>query len=395
MTDDITWFPDAVVVGSGFAGAVTARQLAEAGRRVDLLEKRPQTAGNMYDAHDDKGVLVHWFGPHIFHTGKKHVYEYLSRFTEWNRYEHRVLGYIENTLVPIPFNYTSMERLLPAEKAERLQQKLPALFPGKKRVSVLDLSHCPDKEAAELGKYVYDHVFAGYTAKQWGIPIEKVDASVINRVPVVLGYDDHYFEDEYQAMPAKGYTKLFQNLLNHPNIHCRVNTPANASIRLSDDGTIYYKGTPFAGPVVYTGAPDALLEYKFGALPYRSLDLHFSSYDQEEYQPAAVVNYPETEGFTRITEFKKLTGQKLPNATTILAEYPMDYDKDDTSHEPYYPIENAQNRALYEKHLNELAKWPSLFLCGRLAEYKYYNMDAVVDQALTLALEIVEGDILE
>lgn len=388
MKHETTWYPDAVVVGAGFAGGVAARQLAEAGHKVDLLEKRPQIAGNMYDGTDKKGVLIHWFGPHIFHTNKKHVFEYLSRFSGWDRYEHRVLGAIEDTLVPIPFNYTSLERLHPAGQVERLKEKLATLFPGKKRVSVLDLTHSADEEVSQLGGYVYDHVFAGYTAKQWGIPIEQVDASVINRVPVVLGYDDRYFEDEIQAMPTKGYTELFKSLLDHPNIRCRLNTPAGQVLELADGGVIRYEKSSFSGPVIYTGAPDALLGCAYGTLPYRSLDLQFSSFDQEEYQPAAVVNYPDSEDFTRITEFKKLTGQKLESATTILAEYPMAYDKDDTAHEPYYPIENPANRSLYEKYIQELDQWKNLHFCGRLAEYKYYNMDAVVDRALALCADL-------
>ena len=225
----------AVVVGAGFAGAVTARELADHGYQVKILERRAQIGGNMYDYPRD-GVLTHLYGPHIFHTGNQKVFEYLSRFTRWVPYEHRVLGRIKGKYVPIPFNFRSMEELFPSEEAAMLREKLTAAYPGQDRVSVLDLVHNPDPDIARLGEFVFENVFVHYTAKQWGMPVEQVDTSVINRVPVVLGYDDRYFRDPIQMMPEQGFTPLFEAMLDHENITVELDTDARSRLTLTEDG---------------------------------------------------------------------------------------------------------------------------------------------------------------
>ena len=381
-------FPfDALVVGAGFAGAVTARELAEAGLRVKILERRDQIGGNMYDYERD-GVLTHLYGPHIFHTGNQAVYDYLSRFTDWVPYEHRVLGRIRGKYVPIPFNFTSMEALFPAEQAARLREKLSAAYPGESRVSVLDLMNSPDADIAELGAFVFENVFVHYTAKQWGMPAEQVDRSVINRVPVVLGYDDRYFRDPIQAMPKQGFTALFTAMLDHADISVELGCDALSRLSLTGDGRVLLDGEAFHGPVVYTGAPDELLGRALGALPYRSLRLDFETVPVDSFQPASVVNYPNEEDFTRITEFKKLTGQVCPGRTVILREYPARYQPD-SGLEPYYPIDSAESHTLYARYREAFDRYPSLYFCGRLADYKYYNMDAAVAAALALAKKIL------
>ena len=378
----------AVVVGAGFAGAVTARELADHGYQVKILERRAQIGGNMYDYPRD-GVLTHLYGPHIFHTGNQKVFEYLSRFTRWVPYEHWVLGRIKGKYVPIPFNFRSMEELFPSEEAAMLREKLTAAYPGQDRVSVLDLVHNPDPDIARLGEFVFENVFVHYTAKQWGMPVEQVDTSVINRVPVVLGYDDRYFRDPIQMMPEQGFTPLFEAMLDHENITVELDTDARSRLTLTEDGRILLDGEAFTGPVIYTGAPDELLDCRLGALPYRSLRLDFETLETDSFQPASVVNYPNEEDFTRITEFKKLTGQTLPGRTVILREYPAKYQPN-TGMEAYYPIDSEESHALYQRYREEFARYGNLYFCGRLAEYRYYNMDAAVDAALRLSAELVK-----
>ncbi len=382
---------DVIVVGAGFSGAVTAQQLAQAGQKVLVLEKRPQIGGNMYDSADKNGVLVHWYGPHIFHTSSQKVWEYLQQFAQWEPYQHRVLGRIDGKLVPIPFNFTSLDTLFPPSQAQKIKEKLQSLFPGQATVSVLELLDSPDQTVSAFGNFVFEKVFLHYTAKQWGTPVDQVDRSVINRVPVVLGYDDRYFQDPFQAMPAGGFTPLFKKLLSHPNIEVRLNCDALALLSLNQQtGEIRFQGQVFSGPLVFTGPVDQLFGCQFGPLPYRSLNLVFEQLEYTDFQPAAVVNYPNEEAFTRITEFKKLTGQQLPGATTILKEYPLPYcPENPQGNTPYYVISSPENLARYQEYANLAAFFPNLHLCGRLAQYKYYNMDGAILQALNLSQQLL------
>lgn len=382
---------DCIVVGAGFSGATAARELAEKfGKKVLVIDKRSHIGGNMYESQDTNGVSVHWYGPHIFHTNSEEVFKYLNRFSNWYPYEHRVLGRIDGKLVPIPFNFRSIDMLFSKKQADYIKEKLHSDFLEKYKVSVLDLMNHPDKEIKEFGKFVFDKVFVNYTAKQWGTAPENVDKSVINRVPVVLGYDDRYFQDKYQYMPEKGFTYIFRNMLNYPNISVRLNCNAIDILDLNmETKEISVDGKKFTGPVVFTGAIDELLGYIFGSLPYRSLDLVFEQKKCTTFQSAAVVNYPNEENFTRITEFKYLTHQNIENTTTILKEYPMQYDPNSKKGNiPYYTIENPANLLKYQKYADAAKTFKNLLLCGRLAEYKYYNMDAAVKRALELVEKI-------
>ena len=383
---------DVIVIGAGFSGAVTAQQMAQAGKKVLVIDKRPQIGGNMYDAPDENGVLVHWYGPHIFHTNSQRVWEYVQQFSKWFPYEHRVLGRIDGQLVPIPFNFKSLDTLFPKEKAQEIQKKLLDLFPGQRTASIMSLLSAKDETIHSFGEFVFEKVFLHYTAKQWGMPIDQVDRSVIDRVPVVLGYDDRYFQDTYQFMPEKGYTPIFEAMLDSPNIQVQTNREAGTMLKLDEvNGVISLEGTPFQGPVIFTGAIDQLFGYAYGPLPYRSLRLDFQRLETTSFQPAAVVNYPNEEDFTRITEFKKLSGQELPGVTTILWEYPMAYDPMAAQgNTPYYVISDPENLALYQRYVKLAEKFPNLFLCGRLAEYKYYNMDGAILQALRLSDSLLE-----
>lgn len=380
----------ALVVGLGFAGSVVARELAEAGFSVLAFEKRSSIAGNMYECVRSNGVRVHMYGPHIFHTNSRKVYDYLCTFSSFYPYTHRVLGRIQGKLVPIPFNFTSIDVLFPVERACLLKNKLSGCFGDRDRVSVSELISHADPDIAALGGFIFENVFVHYTAKQWGVPVSEVDTSVINRVPVVLGTDDRYFSDAIQMMPLEGYTRLFENLLNHPNIQCFLQADAANYLKVNIESRILsLNGKPFTGPVIYSGPADELFECSLGPLPYRSLDMQFEDCPVDYYQNASVINYPNEEEYTRITEFKHMTLQVLPGNTTIMKEYPLPYRPGGATSR-YYPIVGPRNLERYNAYLDTSHLFPNLYLCGRLAEYRYYNMDAAVERALSVATQILK-----
>lgn len=380
---------DVLAVGAGYAGAVAARALAERGKRVLVLERRPHIGGNAYDRLDDAGVLIHQYGPHIFHTNNKEVFHWLSRFTQWRDYQHRVVANIPDEkggrmTYPVPFNLTSLETAFGPEEGKRLGDKLIAAYGPEKKVTILELRQNPDPEIAALADYVYEHVFVHYTMKQWGQKPEDIDPNTTARVPVFLSRDDRYFQDAYQGMPLEGYTPMFEKMLDHPNITVELGVNALDRLDLSGD-QIKVDGQPFAGPVIYTGQADELFGFKYGPLPYRTLDFRFETLDRDDFQNGyGTVNYTVDQDYTRITEFKHLTGQKVPGKTTIVKEYSKAYSGI-FGEIPYYAIINPDNNALYEQYKALGERFPNLYLLGRLAEYKYYNMDAIADRALKLA----------
>ena len=378
---------DILIAGAGYAGAVAARALAEKGRRVLVLERRPHVGGNAYDCLDDSGVLIHQYGPHIFHTNDKKVFEFLSRFTQWRRYQHRVIANLPRDnpeavpagkktdgrfFFPVPFNLDSLKNAFGEAEGKRLGQKLLDAYPAQSQVTILELRQNPDPEISAIADYVYEHVFVHYTMKQWGQTPEEIDPATTARVPVRLSRDDRYFQDAYQGMPAQGYTEMFERMLDHPNIEVRLNTDARPALK------------EFQGPIIYTGQVDELFDYQYGPLPYRTLDFQFETLPQDVFQTHGTVNYTVDQDYTRITEFKRLTGQELPGVTTIVKEYSRPFTGD-ARETPYYAIINPENNALYAKYKAEADKKPQLHLLGRLAEYKYYNMDAIAARALELA----------
>ena len=368
---------DVWIAGAGYAGAVSARALAEKGKKVLVLERRNHIGGNAYDCLDEAGVLIHKYGPHIFHTNDKRVFDFLSRFTRWRDYQHRVVANIpgkgrERQQYPVPFNLTSLEEAFGPEEGKALGNKLIAAYGAEKKVTILELRQNPDRSIAALADYVYEHVFVHYTMKQWGQKPEEIDPNTTARVPVFLSRDDRYFQDAYQGMPLESYTKMFERMLDHPNIEVRLGVDARPVLKEAE------------GPIIYTGQVDELFDFKFGPLPYRTLDFQFETLPRDVYQTHATVNYTVDEDFTRITEFKHLTGQVLPGVTTIVKEYSRAYTGA-AGETPYYAIINPANNALYAKYKAEAEQYPDLHLLGRLAEYKYYNMDAIAARALELA----------
>lgn len=380
---------DSIIIGCGFAGAVVARELAErVGKKVLIVESRAHIGGNCYDCQDEHGILIHQYGPHIFHTNSERVFRYLSNFTEWYEYQHEVVGNIYGKELPIPFNLNTLEAVY-GERAPKLEKKLVQYFGEGARVPILELLNQQDEDLKEIADFVYENIFLKYTMKQWGKTPKEIDPAVSGRVPVLVSRDNRYFQDVYQGMPKDGYTKLFEKMLDHENITIRFGCQGKDVLKLDPDGEnkVMFEGIPFKGDVVFTGAIDEFFDVCYGRLPYRSLAFEFESYDTEWYQSHGVVNYNVTEDFTRITEFKYLTGQQMADYTTIVKEFPKEYLGNGTDI-PYYAINNEQNDALYGRYKALVDKCSNVHLLGRLAEYKYYNIDAIVERALEFVDEM-------
>ena len=387
---------DYLLVGSGLYAAVFAWMAGKHGKRCLVIEKREHIGGNIY-CEETEGIRVHQYGAHIFHTSNKRVFDWLSRFTGWRRYQHRVIANLprDNPEVvparkksdgrfcfPVPFNLDSLENAFGAQDGKRLGQKLLDAYPAQSQVTILELRQNPDPEIAAIAEYVYEHVFVHYTMKQWGQTPEEIDPATTARVPVRLSRDDRYFQDAYQGMPLEGYTPMFQKILDHPNITVELGVEARDRVKL-EGGTVTLDGAPFTGAVIFTGQADELFGFRFGQLPYRTLDFRFETYEKQFYQTHGTVNYTVDRDYTRITEFKHLTGQSLPGLTTIMKEYSRAYTGA-PGETPYYSIINPENNALYAKYAALASEYPNLHLLGRLAEYKYYNMDAIAGRALEL-----------
>ena len=359
---------DYLVVGAGFAGSVMAERLARGlGRRVLLIDRRPHLGGNAHDHHDAAGLLIHQYGPHIFHSNSAEIVAYLSRFTAWRPYEHRVLAHVRGQLLPIPINLTTLNRLYgPGLTPETAEALLAA-----RAEPVPEIRSSEDVVVSRVGRELYELFFRGYTRKQWGVDPSDLDKSVTARVPTRTDEEDRYFGDSFQMMPRHGFTRLFENMLDHPNI----------ALALGVDYRDVAAEAP-AAEIVYTGPIDEFFGHRFGRLPYRSLRFRHVTLDREWFQPVAVVNYPAEEvAWTRITEYKHLTGQTHAK-TSITYEFPT------AEGEPYYPVPRPQNARLYKQYQALADATPGVHFVGRLATYRYYNMDQVVGQALALYARI-------
>ena len=375
-----------IIVGAGLSGATIARLFADGGDDVTIVDKRDTIGGNVYDYVDKNGITVQPYGPHIFHTNLKEVFDFLSRFTEWEKYEHRVLANVKGTLVPVPFNMTSLFSLYPQDKAERIKEILVKEVGEGKKVPILQLKQHENEEVRKFADFVYNNIFYIYTKKQWGFKPEELGSAVMNRVPVYVSNEDRYFTDEYQYMPRDGFTEMVANMLCHPRIQLKLGTDAKKHIKL-EDGVIYLNGKEFDGTLIYTGCVDELFGYKYGVLPYRSLKFKFKTIKSSSYQEAAVVNYTTSHKFTRISEFSKFCC-KPQDKTVIVKEYSKDFKRGKDI--PYYPIPLEKNYAHYDKYKEETSKYKGLKLLGRLANYKYINMDFAVKNAMDLYAEIKE-----
>lgn len=376
---------DVIIVGAGYAGSIMAHKFASENKKVLIIEKRAHIGGNMYDFIDENGVRYHKYGPHIFHTTFKQVVDFLSNFTDWYKYEHRVLGKINDKFVPVPFNLKSIDDLFEEDKAKLLKDKLISNYGLETKVPILELRKSSDDDLRELADFIFEKVFKYYTMKQWDLKVEEIDPSVTARVPVHISYDDRYFQDEYQMMPKEGYTKIFEKMLDNENIEIRLNTDSSELIYLDiENKKIYFNNELYTNKLIYTGPIDELFNYYLGELPYRSLEFVNETHNGF-YQDSGTVNYPtpkEVDGFTRITEYKHLMDEK-PEKTTIAIEYPYAYDRNsDVGNIPYYPVFTAEIKEKYKQYKELADSFDNLVLLGRLAEFKYYNMDLIIKAAL-------------
>ena len=352
---------DWLIVGAGFAGSVLAERLAsQRGDRVLIIDRRPHIAGNAYDKLDDTGVLIHQYGPHIFHTNSEAIFTYLSKFTKWRAYEHRVLASVDGKLLPIPINLDTVNKLYGLSLTS---EELEAFF-AERAEQVEEIRSSEDVVVSTVGRDLYEKFFRGYTRKQWGVDPSELDKSVTARVPTRTNRDDRYFTDKFQVMPLEGYTAMFKRMLSHPNITVRLGVDFE-DIR---DEVRYDR-------LIYTGPIDEFFHFRLGKLPYRSLRFEHKQIDREWHQPVAVVNYPQDQDYTRVTEYKHLTGQRHPT-TSITFEYPS------ATGDPYYPIPRPENAELLRRYEQLARGVRDVWFVGRLATYRYYNMDQVVGQAL-------------
>jgi UDP-galactopyranose mutase len=359
---------DYLIVGAGFAGSVLAERLARAaGKKVLLVDRRPHIGGNAYDGYDDAGILIHRYGPHIFHTNSREVFEYLSQFTAWRPYEHRVRASVDGQLVPIPINLDTINQLYGLKlNSMEVEKFFASVAEPKEQVCTSE-----DVVVSRVGRELYEKFFRGYTRKQWGLDPSQLDAMVTARVPVRTNRDDRYFSDSYQAMPLHGFTRMFENMLEHDNIKVLLNCDYREI-----EGVIPYD------QMIYTGPVDEFFDFRYGKLPYRSLRFQFETVNQEQVQPVAVVNYPNEHLYTRVTEFKHLSGQEH-RKSTLVYEYP------ESEGDPYYPVPRPENNELYKRYQALAEATQDVHFVGRLATYKYYNMDQVVAQALSVYARIV------
>ena len=352
---------DFLIVGAGFSGAVIAERLAtQLNKRVLIIDRRNHIAGNAYDYYDDAGILIHKYGPHIFHTNSLNVFQYLSQFTQWRQYQHWVKASVDGQLVPMPINLDTINQLYGLDLNS---MQVDEWFKSQAEI-VEQVRTSEDVVVSKVGRELYQKFFQNYTRKQWGLDPSELDASVTSRVPTRTNRDPRYFTDSYQAMPKHGYTRLFENLLDHPNI----------KILLNCDYREVIADIPHQS-LVYTGPVDEFFDYRFGKLPYRSIDFKFETHNREQFQVAPVVNYPNDYQYTRITEFKYLTGQEHAKTSIV-----YEFSKGDG--DPYYPIPRPENAQLYKQYQALAEEQQNVWFVGRLATYKYYNMDQCVAQAL-------------
>jgi len=361
---------DYLIVGAGLAGCVMAERLANvSGKKILLIDKRPHIGGNCYDYYDEHGILIHGYGPHLFHTNEQWIIDYLSKFTSWRQYEYRVLSLVNDVLVPMPINRKTVNMIFETKFKEEDEVRI---FFEKERECIDKIESSEDYVVSRVGRRLYDLLYKNYTYKQWGIEAKILASSVCGRIPIRTSLDDRYFDDRFQLIPLHGYTEMFHTMINHPNIELRLNIDYQ---NLKDEK--YDK-------LIYTGLVDEYFNYMHGKLPYRSIRFEYETFNKEFLQIVASIHYPNEQLFTRTIEFKHITGQHHPK-TTIAKEYPI------AEGEPYYPIPTNESAEIYRRYQKEAEKLNFVAFVGRMATYRYYNMDQVISQSMALFERIANG----
>lgn len=380
-----------VIVGSGFSGSILARKIAEElDREVLVVERRKHIAGNMFDEYDENGILIQKYGPHFLNTNKYFIIKYLMQYSELFRHDTKLLSFIDDNYVRLPFNFRTMQQLVGDEKSEYLLAHMRKEFAGRDRVPILEILNSKDESVREYGELLFEKAFRTYTAKQWGLDPFEIDKSVMDRVPMAMNYDERYLNKDFQYLPVNGFTKLFENMLNYKNIEVKLDCDAFDYIKFDEKNSkITYDGEDVE-MLIFTGAIDELFSLKYGRLPYRSLEITYDYFDKKSVLPEEIISYPQAKGYTRKTEYKKIT-HNMPecDVSVVATEYPLEYNPEaEKGNVPYYPVLTEDSQKLYKKYLDESNKYGNIVLCGRLAEFKYYNMDVCIEHALEKFEEI-------
>lgn len=381
-----------LIVGCGLTGSVIGRELAEAGHLVTIWDKRNHIGGNMYDYRDEHGIVVHKYGPHCFHTNNKMLYDYMCTFNQWRPFRILCQAVIDGIATPSPFNFQTIDDFYSKEDAKKLKEALIENYPGREFVTVVEALESPIKIIREYAEFLFEKDYSLYTAKQWGMSPSEIDPSVLKRVPLRLSYKDGYFDDEFQILPVTTYEDFFKNILDHPNINVCLCVDALEHIKMDEERNTVLVDGDGNYTVVYTGALDELFGCHYGKLPYRSLRFEWKYEEINSFQGAPLVAYPQEEGYTRIVEYKKLPPQDV-KGTSYAVEYPLPYKKGENV-DPYYPVLTEESQSLYSKYKEMALKYFNLIPCGRLADFKYYNMDQCLERSLSIARELIAKGIL-
>lgn len=376
---------DYIVVGAGLSGGILARKLAENNdKKVLIVERRNHVAGNTYDFIDEHGIKTQKYGPHVLHTNNDEVYKFICNFCKPINYRTKCEAVINNICTPSPFNFKTIDQFYNKEDAENLKNKLLSYYSNRPSVTVVEMLNSEDNDIKAFAQFLFDNDYKLYTAKQWNLNPNEIDPSVLKRVPIVLSYGDTYFYDKYEFMPSEGFTKMFNNIINYPGIDVKLGIDALDYLKINEEEKVVEWNDQKVN-IIYTGAIDELFNYKFGVLPYRSLHFEYKNLKQDSFQNVAIVAYPQVEGYTRITEYTKMPYQDCNGWTNAVYEYPKVYDKNaKVGSEPYYPVLTKDSQITFDKYKTFAGEFENLVLCGRLADFKYYNMDQVILRALEL-----------
>lgn len=377
-----------LIVGCGLAGSVIGRELADAGHQIKIWDRRDHIGGNMYDYKDEHGIIVHKYGPHCFHTNDKNLYDYMCRFNEWQPYKMICKAEIDGKTTPSPFNFKTIDDFYSKEEASKIKEALLSEYPNREFVTVVEALESSNDLIRNYAIFLFEKDYSLYTAKQWGMKPSDIDPSVLKRVPLRLSYKDGYFDDKYQMVPINRYEDFFNNILNHPNISIELEVEALDRISIDENNLKILVDGDDSYQIVYTGALDELFGCRYGKLPYRSLRFDWIYEDKESFQDAPLVAYPQAEGYTRIVEYKKFPIQNV-KGTSYAVEYPLPYIEENL--EPYYPVLTEESQELYIKYSNLASTYNNLEICGRLADFKYYNMDQCLDRSIKKAKSILNS----